>query len=130
MVGFDGGFEVYWSMFMIEQIIDLFVGVFGFCVCGQVIVVDYENVLVFDVEVVFVFNFKLCLFYYCGDDFIGFDVWVVWDDVKFGLCYFSGWECVVLVIDVGWLCLVVWIMGFVIFGEFCLFGNVQLDEVK
>jgi len=115
---------------MIKQIEGLPAGTLGFRASGQVTAADYESVLVPDVEAAFALNRKLRLLYLVDADFTGFDPGAMWDDAKLGMRHLSGWDRVALVTDVPWLRMTATAMGFVIPGEFRLFGLAELPAAK
>jgi len=115
---------------MVEQIPDLPDNVLGFAAKGTVTANDYESFIIPAVEALFSRQRKVRFLYHLGEDFSGFEVSAMWDDMKLGLKHLSGWERMAVVSDVEWVRAAIHIFGLAIPGHVRVFHNSELAEAK
>lgn len=115
---------------MLERIQGLPDNVVGFVAKGEVTGTDYETVLIPAVEDVLRRHEKIRCLYHVGSEFERFDAKAMWDDARVGLQHLSAWERVAIVTDVGWLCTAMKALGFIMPGDFRVFGNAEFAEAR
>lgn len=86
---------------MIEQLADFPENVAAFACHGHVTKVDYESVLIPDLNKRLESHDKIRIYYETAPDFDGFDAGAMWDDTKVGFRHFLRWEKFAVVTDVG-----------------------------
>jgi len=115
---------------MLERIKGLPDNAIGFEATGVVTGADYETVLIPAVEDVLARHERIRCLYHLGSEFEKFDARAIWDDARVGLQHLKAWERVAVVTDVGWVRTTMKALGFVIPGEFRLFGNSEFAEAR
>lgn len=101
----------------------------GFQVIGEIGKIDFEEVVVLEVEKIIVERGKLNYFLLL-DIFICNFLFGVWfEDVMMGLCYFLKWNCVVIIMDVKGIQVFIFVFSVLMFGEFCVFCYEDMDKV-
>lgn len=106
--------------------IDLLVDIFGFEVCGKFMVVDYEVVFMFVMEVVVKCGL-VRLFFVMFEGFYGMEIGVMCDDLMFGFKYFCDFKKFVFVIDDEMLVVFICNFVFMILVEIWVFWVVECD---
>jgi len=115
---------------MVEPIKGLPDNVIAYEAKGKVTASDYETVLIPSVQRSLEKHDKVRLLYHLGDEFTGFEVRALWDDVKIGLRHITAWERIALVTDVAWLRTTARAWGLVMPGVVRVFTNSELSAAK
>ncbi len=113
---------------MIKKIPDLPDNALGFTAKGTVTVNDYESIIIPAVEELFSHQSKIRFLYHLGEEFTGFEVGAMWDDMKLGLKHFTGWERMAIVSDIEWIRIAIKIFGLGIPGHVRVFHNSEFAE--
>ncbi|QEY33008.1 STAS/SEC14 domain-containing protein [Synechococcus sp. RSCCF101] len=88
---------------MIELMQDLPGGTLGFVFSGEVRGEDYDTVLVPALETALHEHDRVRMLMCFPDDFQGYALGAVWDDMKTAVHHWRGFERIAVVTDVGWL---------------------------
>jgi SpoIIAA-like len=110
---------------MLEPIAGLPDGVVGIRATGKVSADDYRSVFVEAMDRALEHSDKVRLLYELGEDYEGYDVGGLWQDLRLGASHFNSFERVAVVTDLDWIQHAVRVFGVLIPGEVRAFG---LDE--
>ncbi|MEB3279161.1 MAG: STAS/SEC14 domain-containing protein [Lyngbya sp.] len=97
---------------------------------GRVTGKDYESILIPAVESKLKEHSKICLLYHLGEDFSGFNLRALWDDIKVGLQHPRAWKKIAVVSDNKWVIGMTKIFGVIIPCPVKRFDVHQLTEAS
>lgn len=115
---------------MVEPITGLPDHIIAYTAKGKVTAADYETVLIPVVKQTLQKHDKVRLLYHLGNEFSGFEVQALWDDLKVGLQHITTWERVALVTDIAWLRAAARAWGAAMPGIVKVFSNSELSAAK
>jgi hypothetical protein len=112
---------------MLEALNDLPNGVIGFEAVGEIHSKDYEEVLRPAVDAAASAG-EIRLVYVLGSRFDGYSAGAGWQDARLGAAHHQAWKRVALVSDVDWISHLASVFGWMIPGDFELFGLSELPQ--
>jgi hypothetical protein len=119
---------------MVTPISEMPPGTMGFEASGTLTPEDYERVLLPPLREAIENGTELRYLFSTGEDFEGISPGALWEDskasIKLGLQHASAWKRVAIVTDVDWIRRSGAFFGWMVPGEFRLFGSAELEEAK
>jgi hypothetical protein len=119
---------------MIEVIEEMPPGTLGFRATGKLSRSDYTDVAIPPLRDAVQRGEKVRMLYQIGPDFHGIEPGAIGQEIKadlgLGIAHLSAWERTALVSDEGWLAHVSGALGWIMPGEYKLFGLAELDAAK
>jgi hypothetical protein len=116
---------------MIERIEGLPDPVVGLRASGKVTREDYDEVVIPAVRGMLDAHKRVRLLYVVGDEFDGYALGAIWDDLKLGVSTIrAGWERIAVVTDEDWVEKGVKAFGWMIPGEVKVFDDDDEDDAR
>ncbi len=115
---------------MIEVLEQFPENVVAFAAKGRVTRQDYESVLIPRLEEALRRPGKVRCYYELGAGFSGMEAGAMWEDFKIGVEHLARRERVAVVTDIDWIRRAVNMFGFLVPGEFRVFGTGEAIEAR